>query len=93
MPKRYKQNRLFHAPSGLRITPTRRKGRGDKCKGVLTMRNRKSLRRKRVSLYSQLEAQRKRRELAPKVVMFFVALIPALMICQVVGQKLAEGAI
>jgi len=39
MPKRYKQNRLFHTPSGLRITPTRRKGRGDKCKGVYLMKN------------------------------------------------------
>jgi len=57
------------------------------------MRNRKLSRRKRVALYSQLEAQRKRREMAPKVVLFFVALIPALMICQVIGQKLAGGAI
>jgi hypothetical protein len=57
------------------------------------MINRKISRKKRASGYEQIVAQRKRRELAPKVVMFFVALIPALMICQVIGQKLAEGAI
>jgi len=48
---------------------------------------------KKVHSYDQFVAQRKRAEFAPKIVLFFVALIPALMICQVIGQKLAEGVI
>ena len=46
---------------------------------------------KKLNSYDQLVAQRKRAELAPKIILFFVALFPVLMVAHVIGQKLAGG--